>query len=100
MPNDRKSNYGDGRFVKSFDRVDTVGELVEVLTQLPVDLPLRQGFNDGGQITWFNVGQESECLEIDEADDPDDEDEYDDDEDDYDDDDYDDDDDFDDDDDE
>jgi len=40
----------------------TVGELKEVLNELPDDLEIRQGFDSGVQVTVFNVGYDNTHL--------------------------------------
>lgn len=46
----------------------TVGELEKLLAKLPKDLPIKQGFDDGTKLVWFNVGTPTECLEFEDND--------------------------------
>jgi len=50
-------------------QADTVGELINLLSELPSDLPINQGYGAGGTaIVVFNIKHEAhlEFLEIDE----------------------------------
>ena len=57
------------KFYKGDDKpvANTVGELIEILKELPAELPVDQGFNNGGTVVVvFNVDSEPfvEFLEV------------------------------------
>lgn len=62
----------DGSYVKDFPHVQTVADLIEVLRQLPGELPLNNLHWDevsgGYRPVWFNVGEDSEHLQFEELD--------------------------------
>ncbi len=46
--------------------VETVGDLIDVLKELPEDFPVNQGYTDdsGAIITVFNVNQSTQHLQL------------------------------------
>lgn len=64
------------KFYKGEDRpvANTVGELIEILKELPAELPVDQGFNNKGTVVVvFNVDSDPfvEFLEVEDNDDED-----------------------------
>lgn len=57
----RESIYGGHQ--KNMEPVRTVGELADLLANLPNDLPLA-AYDDGYKPVWFNVGQSTEHLSL------------------------------------
>jgi hypothetical protein len=65
-----RSRYRDDDLVPASNKMPeakTVGELIELLSQLPKELPIDQWFGRGATVVWFNYGLADEGAKIEDA---------------------------------